>query len=48
MNMRPATASDASFSAGDLTRRRGSARRLALALAAATLVLYVAGFWLQR
>lgn len=47
MNM-DAHAMDAPFSAAELRRRRAAARRLALALAAAVLALYVAGFWFGR
>jgi len=47
MNM-DAHAMDTPFSTEELRRRRAAARRLALALAAATLALYVAGFWLGR
>ena len=45
--MRPATL-DNLFPADELRRRRGAARWLALALGAAALALYVAGFWLER
>lgn len=48
MSMHPGDDDEAAFSGPALERRRRSARRLGLALAAGVLALYVAGFWLQR
>lgn len=47
MNM-DASAMDPPFSAAELRRRRSMARRVALALGAAALALYAAGFWFGR
>jgi len=45
---RAAVLRGAGFSVESLERRRAASRRLGMVLAAATLILYVGGFWLQR